>query len=197
MSHRLGLNKASVVEAAAKLVDEEGLEQLTPGHLAERLHVKTPSLYNHVAGLPGLKHDLALYCLRDLLGRLTRATIGKSGAEAILALADAYHTYAKQTPGRYALTLQAPPSGDPEVQAAAQQVVDVVLAVLAPFKLGEEDAIHAIRGLRSIVQGFISLEIAGGFGMPVDTEASFHWLIQLFIDGLNRYAAVGKNLGAV
>ena len=192
MSHRMGLNKSRVVEAAAELVDEEGLEQLTPGHLAERLNVKTPSLYNHVAGLPGLKHDLALYCLRDLLDCLTRATIGKSRAEAILALADAYHIYAKQTPGRYALTLQAPPSGDPEVQAAAQQVVEVVLAVLAPFKLGEEDAIHAIRGLRSIVQGFISLEMAGGFGMPVDTEDSFHWLIHLFIDGLNRYATTEK-----
>ena len=192
MSHRMGLDQASVVEAAAKLVDEEGIEQLTLGRLAERLHVKTPSLYNHIAGLPGLKHDLALYCLRDLLGCVTRATIGKSGAEAILALADAYRTYAKQTPGRYALTLQAPPPGDQEVQAAAQQVVEVVLAVLTPYKLGEEDAIHAIRGLRSIVQGFISLELAGGFGMPIDTEASFHWLIQLFIDGLSQLTATRR-----
>ena len=192
MSHRMGLDQASVVEAAAKLVDEEGIEQLTLGRLAERLHVKTPSLYNHIAGLPGLKYDLALYCLRDLLGCVTRATIGKSGAEAILALADAYRTYAKQTPGRYALTLQAPPPGDQEVQAAAQQVVEVVLAVLTPYKLGEEDAIHAIRGLRSIVQGFISLELAGGFGMPIDTEASFHWLIQLFIDGLSQLTATRR-----
>jgi AcrR family transcriptional regulator len=192
MSHRMGLDQASVVEAAAKLVDEEGIEQLTLGRLAERLHVKTPSLYNHIAGLPGLKHDLALYCLRDLLGCVTCATIGKSGAVAILALADAYRTYAKQTPGRYALTLQAPPPGDQEVQAAAQQVVEVVLAVLTPYKLGEEDAIHAIRGLRSIVQGFISLEMAGGFGMPIDTEASFHWLIQLFIDGLSQLTATRR-----
>ena len=186
MSHRMGLNKASVIEAAAKLVDEEGLEQLAPGRLAERLGVKTPSLYNHVAGLPGLKHDLMLFCLRDLLGCVTRATIGKSRDEAILALADAYRAYARQTPGRYALTQQAPPPDDPEVQALAQQVVGVVLAVLAPYKLAEEDAIHAIRGLRSIVQGFISLELANGFGIPIDTEASFHWLIHLYIDGLNR-----------
>jgi AcrR family transcriptional regulator len=186
------LDQTSVVEAAVKLVDEEGLEQLTLGRLAERLNVKTPSLYNHVAGLPGLRHDLMLYCLRDLQDRVMRATIGKSGAEAIFALADAYRAFALQTPGRYALTQQAPPAGDEEVQAAAQQVVEVVLAVLAPFKLGEEDAIHAIRGLRSIVQGFISLQIAGGFGMPVDTEASFHWLIRLFIDGLRRLATIGK-----
>ena len=193
MSHRMGLNKAKVVEAAAKLIDEEGLEQLTPGRLAERLNVKTPSLYNHVAGLPGLRHDLALYCMRDLLENIRLATIGKSGAEAIIALADAYRTYAREMPGRYALTLRAPDPGDQDVGAIAQQIVDVCRAVLAPFNLGEEDAIHAIRGLRSIVQGFISLELAGGFGMPVDTDASFHWLIHQYIDGLSRYTAGRKN----
>jgi AcrR family transcriptional regulator len=195
MSHRVGLGQASVVEAAAKLVDEEGIEQLTLGRLAERLGVRTPSLYNHVAGLPGLKHDLALYCLRDLLGRLTQATVGKSRAEAINALADAYRAYGKKTPGRYALTLQAPPPGDQEVQAVAQQVVEVVLAVLAPYNLSEEEAIHAIRGLRSIVQGFISLEVAGGFGIPIDLDASFHWLINLFIAGLSRSNMSGEVAG--
>src|SRR5436309_15923274 len=193
MSHRVGLDQATVVEAAAKLVDEEGIEQLTLGHLAERLGVRTPSLYNHVAGLSGLKHELALYCLRDLLDRLLRATVGKSRAEAIFALANAYRAYAREAPGRYALTLQAPDPGDQEVQAIAQEIVDVLRAVLAPYRLSEEEAIHAIRSLRSIVYGFISLEVAGAFGMPVDLDASFHWLIHLFITGLRRSAVTGEH----
>jgi AcrR family transcriptional regulator len=192
MSHRVGLDQASVVEAAVKLIDEEGLDRLSLGRLAERLGVRTPSLYNHIAGLPGLKHDLALYCLRDLLARILRATAGKSHAEAIVALANAYRAYAGEAPGRYALTLQAPDPGDQEVQALAQQVVDVVRTVLAPYGLSEEDAIHAIRGLRSLVHGFLSLEVAGGFGMPVDLDASFHWLINLYIAGLSRSTVTGE-----
>ncbi len=192
MSHRVGLNQASVVEAAAKLVDEEGIEQLSLGRLAERLGVRTPSLYNHVAGLPGLKHDLVLYCLRDLLESIIRATIGKSRAEAIVSLANAYRTYARETPGRYALTLQAPAPGNQQAQVIAQQLVDVLRAVLAPYRLSEEEAIHAIRGLRSIVHGFVSLEAAGGFGMPVDLDASFLWLINLFIVGLSRSTMIGE-----
>ncbi len=186
MSRRAGLDQATVVEAAARLVDEEGIEQLSLGHLAERLGVRTPSLYNHIAGLPGLKHDLALYCLRDVLNRLLRATIGKSRAEAIFAFANAYRAYARETPGRYALTLQAPDPGDRELQAVAQQIIEVALVILEPYKLSEEEAIHAIRGLRSIVHGFISLEGAGGFAMPVDLDASFHWLINVFVSGLDR-----------
>ena len=192
MSHRAGLDQASVVEAAVKLIDEEGIEQLSLGRLAERLGVRTPSLYNHVAGLPGLKHDLTLYCLHDLLDLILRSTVGKSRAEAIFALANAYRAYAREAPGRYALTVQAPDPGDQEVQALAQQLVDVVRAVLAPYRLSEEVAIHAIRGLRSIVHGFISLEVAGGFAMPVDLDVSFHWLINLFIAGLSQATVTGE-----
>lgn len=187
MSHRAGLDQSIVVEAAAKLVDEEGIEQLTLGRLAERLGVRTPSLYNHVAGLPGLKHDLALYCLRDMLDRSTRAAVGKSRAEAIFAFANTYLSYARETPGRYALTL-APDPDDQEVQLLAKQIVNVVQAILAPYNLSEEDTIHAIRSLRSIIHGFTLLEEASGFRIPVDPNASFQWLMNMFITGLERNA---------
>ncbi len=123
MAHRAGLDRAVVVEAAAKLVDEEGVEQLSLGRLAERLGVRTPSLYNHVAGLPGLRHELALYCARDLLARLTRATIGMARADAIFALADTYRAYARQYPGRYTFTIQAPTADDPQMTAVAEDIL--------------------------------------------------------------------------
>jgi AcrR family transcriptional regulator len=184
LAHRAGLDRAAVVAEATKLVDEEGVEQLSLGRLAERLSIKTPSLYNHVAGLPGLRHELALSCARELRDNLTRATIGRSRAEAILALADAYRAYAREYPNRYRFTLQAPAADDPQLAAIAEEILNVIYAVLRPYNLGEQNTIHAIRSLRSIVQGFVSLEVAGGFAMPVDLDDSFHWLIQLFIAGI-------------
>lgn len=186
MTRRAGLDKVAVIEEAARLIDEEGLEQLSFGHLAERLGVRVPSLYNHVAGLPGLKRDLAVYCLRDLLGPLTRAVMGKARAEAIFALADAFRGYGGAFPGRYTLTLPAPDPDDKEWQELGRQNVELVRAVLASYKLGEEETIHAIRSLRSIVHGFISLEITGGFALPVDLDASFHWLVRLYVEGLEQ-----------
>ncbi|HEY1389122.1 MAG TPA: WHG domain-containing protein [Ktedonobacterales bacterium] len=188
MAHRAGLDRAAVVEAAIRMVDEEGVEQLTLGRLAERLGIRTPSLYNHVAGLPGLRHELAIYCARELLDYLTQATIGRSRAEAILALADAYRAYAREYPNRYHFTLQAPSADDPQLAAIADEILGVLYAVLRPYNLGEQNTIHAIRSLRSIVQGFVSLEVAGGFAMPVALNDSFHWLIQLFIAGIEPAA---------
>src|SRR6266700_422621 len=151
MAHRAGLDRATIVEAAARLIDEKGIEQLTLGHLAERLGVRTPSLYNHVAGLPGLKHDLALYCLRDVLDRIMRVAVGKSRSDAIFAFAYAYLSYARENPGRYSLTL-APDPDDQDVLALASRLVDVVRAILAPYNLSEEDAIH-VNGLRPAQAG--------------------------------------------
>jgi len=64
---RVGLNREAVVEAAASFADEEGLEGVTLAELAARLGVRTPSFYNHVAGLEGLRRELALLGIRELL----------------------------------------------------------------------------------------------------------------------------------
>ena len=60
---RAGLGSASVTEAGAALADEVGLDQLTMGLLAQRLGVKTPSLYKHVDNLADLVHRIAVLAM--------------------------------------------------------------------------------------------------------------------------------------
>jgi len=38
----------------------------------------------------------------------------------------------------------------------------------------------------SVKKNFILLEIAGGFGLPLDCEESFHRLIEVFIRDLQK-----------
>ncbi|MGI8712393.1 MAG: TetR family transcriptional regulator, partial [Solirubrobacteraceae bacterium] len=52
---RAGLDAEAVVTAAARLADAEGLECLTLARLAQRLGVRSPSLYAHVDGLEELR----------------------------------------------------------------------------------------------------------------------------------------------
>jgi hypothetical protein len=73
---------------------------------------------------------------------------------------------------------------DVELEAAQERVVQIALAVVASFGLQGNDALHAVRGLRSIVHGFATLEVAGGFGLPLDCDESFRRLITAFINGL-------------
>jgi AcrR family transcriptional regulator len=180
------LDRGAVVRAAADLVDADGLENLTLAALAARLGIRTPSLYNHVTGLAGLRRDLALLAVCDLHERLARAAIGRAGDAAIIACADAYRAFAHEHPGRYAASLRAPAPDDGEFQAEAAAVVEIIVAVLAFYGLHGDDAVHAVRGFRSILHGFVALEAAGGFELPLDRDESYRRLVRVYIDGLSR-----------
>lgn len=184
---RTGLDKGAVVKAAADLVNAEGTQALSLSAVARHLGVQTPSLYNHVAGLSGLQRDLALLNAQLLGDCMANAAIGKSGEQAVIALAQAYRRHIKQQPGVYMATLRASGTQTPvdaELQAAEKRVVDIILAVVASFGLADKDALHAVRALRSAVHGFAMLEVAGGFGLPLDCDESFRKMIAMLNRGL-------------
>lgn len=189
MSPRVGLSRASVVEAAADLADEVGLEGVTLARLASRLGVRTPSLYNHIDGLDDLRRELALAGTRELGERLGRAAVGKSGEAAVVALAGAYRAFVAERPGLYAATVRSFRLSDPadeERRTAEGEVLGVVLDALSGYGLRGDDAVHAARGLRSVVHGFATLEAAGGFGMALDADESFRRLVAAFVEGLKK-----------
>ena len=194
MSPRANLTKATVVQAAADLINAEGLEALSLGHLAESLGIRTPSLYNHVDGLPGLMRELSILNARNLADRISEAAIGQSGPELVVSVMQAMRTYIKENSGLYLSTLRA--SGtqaevDPELEKEEARTLKVGVAVMASFDLGGGDAVHALRGLRSLVHGFATLEISGGFGLPLELDESFARLVDLFIAGLEGQKSGG------
>ena len=184
---RAGLDKAAVVEAAAAILNAEGVGALTLNRLAQQLGVKTPSLYNHIDGLPGLRRELAIMNARALGERFTQAAIGQSGPAALIAVARAYRAYIKESPGVYLASLRSSGAQQPidaELSAAEESSLRVAVAVIASFGLTGRDALHAVRGLRSLVHGFATLEIAGGFGLPLDLDESFDRLLGMFVRAL-------------
>jgi AcrR family transcriptional regulator len=189
MSPRTGLNKTAVIEAAVQILNAEGSDSLTLNHLADELGIRTPSLYNHIDGLPGLHKDLAVLNARMLADRMSEAAIGKSGSGVFMDVAQAFRTYVKENPGLYLSTLRA--SGtqdepDPNLMLEEERALKVGLAIMISLGLQGEDAVHAVRAFRSMVHGFASLEVAGGFGMPQDCEESFRRLVEALVAGLKK-----------
>lgn len=196
MSPRIGLDLPAVLRAATELADTHGIEQLTLAGLAKKLNIRTPSLYNHVDGLPGLRSKLAVHGLELLYDQLVRAAVGRSGDEAVHAFAESYLAFARAHPGLYGLTLASPAPGAEDVAAAGKKLVDLLVRLMDSFSLSEADAIHAIRGLRSVMHGFASLEASGGFGMPFDTDVSFRRMVDTFLAGLHAMRTASLADGA-
>lgn len=136
-------------------------------------------------GLPGLRKKLAVYGMNQLTHTITRAAVGQTKDDAVRSLARAYLAFVREHPGLYEATHRLPDLDDEEVKTAAGGVVDVVLRVLQAYGLEGEAAIHTVRGLRSLLHGFSSIEQQGGFGMPLNLDTSFRLLVDTFLAGIH------------
>jgi AcrR family transcriptional regulator len=186
---RAGLTSAAVAAAGAALVDEVGLDQLSMGLLAERLGVRTPSLYKHVAGQADLVHRIAVLATHEFADAIRDATQGRAGRDALVAGAQAMRKYVIEHPGRYAAGNAAQVAGPTDLLVPA---VDRVLAswsaMLRGYDLDPVEEIHALRMLRSVLHGFATLEAIGSFQIDADVDDSFAWLIDFIDRGLTRRA---------
>ena len=183
---RSGLDTARVIEEAARIADAEGLAEVTLARVAESLGVRAPSLYNHVEGLPGMLRLLAIFSIEGLTDAIRNAAVGRSGADALMAVAHAYRAYAHAHAGRYAATVRAVPD-DAELSAAGLRAVEVILAVLGAWAFTGDDAVHRARIVRSALHGFISIEAEGGFGFTLSVDESFELMLQTLIAGLDGH----------
>jgi AcrR family transcriptional regulator len=189
---RRGLDRAAVVALAVEIADRDGLDAVTLARVAADAGVRPPSLYNHVAGREDLMRAIALTGVRELEAAMQAAAVGRAGDDALAAAARAYRGYAHAHPGRYAAAMRAPAAGDEALAAAAAATVETVAKLLHAWALPEEEMIHAVRAVRSGLHGFVALEALGGFGLPVDREASFDRLVAALAAGLGSQEKRGS-----
>ena len=186
---RTRLDKNAVLQAAVEILNTEGVQALTLSHLADTLGIQTPSLYNHVDGLGGLQQELAVLNARLLADHVSEAAIGRSGADLFMEAAQAFRNYVKTYPGLYLSTLRSSgtqPVPDETLRREEERTLKVGLAVMSSLGLQGEEAIHGLRAFRSVVHGFATLEVAGGFGLPQDCDESFRRLVSALAAGLQQ-----------
>lgn len=179
---RAGLTPAAVTEAGAALVDEIGFDRLSMGLLADRLGVKTPSLYKHVSNQADLAHLIAVLAMNELADAIRDAIQGRAGSDALTAGAIAMRTYVREHPGRYAAGNAAQLTGtDDPLLPASGRVMASWAAMLYGYHLDPSQEFHALRMLRSFLHGFGTLEAAGSFQVDAPVDDSFTWIVN-FID---------------
>ena len=185
MGRKLGLTRDQVVEAAAEIADRDGLDALSLASVASALGVRSPSLYNHVNGLAGLRRQLSIHASGLLTAELTDSVGGLDSTQALRAIAEQLRSFARRHPGLYDSFLPAPtPDEDPEVAAALAEPVGVVGSVLGEMGVDPATMIPLVRALRASVHGFVDLEMRGGFGLPDDIDDSFTTTIDLVLDAI-------------
>jgi AcrR family transcriptional regulator len=153
-----------IVDAARTLLEEEGPEALTMRRVADRLGIRAPSLYKHVAGKEALEAAVISEGFTELAETFEEAV---GGAEDPLgALAAAYRDFALRRPHLYRLMTERPLRRDllePDVEErAARPLLDAA---------GGDEALA--RAAWAFAHGMTVLELNGRFPPGADLDVAW------------------------
>lgn len=183
MGRRSGptLTRDDILDAAGRVLLAEGAAAVGTAAVARKLGVRAPSLYWHFAGNDALRLALAIRGWDGLVASLPPPCADAAGTLRGFALA--YRGWAIANAPMYRLMTSTP--FDP-TDSALLGLTARVAGSLTGLALPPGELIHAVRGLRSTVHGFVDLELAGQLALAIPPDESFDWLIDVVVRGAVR-----------
>jgi AcrR family transcriptional regulator len=182
-------SRAAIVLAARALLEEGGLDAVVMGAVAERVGVRGPALYKHVADRAALIRAVGDTVTADLRETLDRAMSGDDPTADLRALALAYRAFVHANPNSYGLLFaHLEPALQPDSKAVAALGRPIVAAV---GRLMGEEGPDALAGGRTFVawaHGFLSMELAGAFRLGGDLDVAYATGIDLILAGISGRA---------
>lgn len=191
---RRTIDRDQVIDTALKQVEEHGAEGLTLTGIANELGVTQPALYGHVDGLDDIWRELGLRIRQELAATLADACVGLAAGDAVHSVGHAWRQFGLARPRTYHATDRYRVAGDPDLEAAVDQVISVLGAAVRGFGLTDDLAVHAARMLRSTLHGFVTFEVDGGHPKPHEPDDTFEHILDLLVIGfssLSNHASEG------
>jgi AcrR family transcriptional regulator len=178
------LDRAALVRAAADLADRVGWDNLTLSQVAKDVNRHVTSLYAHVDSLDALRREVTLLALDELADEVWRAALGRSGEEALAAIAAVERAYAREHPGRQAAMFTRPQLDDEEFRARGLRLAEPIRATLRSFGLDDEQVVLAHGVFSSALRGLTMAEVNGTYPFA-DVDETHEQLIHLFAAALS------------
>ena len=157
------VTKTAVIQAASDIADEKGLNNVSLKVVAERLNIRTPSLYNHIENLDDLLREVAHNGMRTMNQRMAQAAIGKSGDTAIKAVAIEYLNYMIEHCGIYETIQWATWHGTDETAKIFCEYTDLLKTLILSCHFGTENVSEILNLLTGFLHGYTTLQLRYAF----------------------------------
>jgi len=154
----LVLTRESIARAALAILDEEGAAALTVRHLAARLGVRSPSLYNHVTSKSEIL-DAVIELIDDEID--TDCLDDPDWRRGMTAFARSYRRAFQAHPDALALIAREAVETDPTLRA-----YDAALGALLRAGWPPEQALQLLASIEYLVLGSALVPFVGGFVRP-------------------------------
>jgi AcrR family transcriptional regulator len=151
------LSRARIVEAALRIMDEEGLDAVTMRRVGRELGVEAMSLYNHVAD----KEDILAGITQAVMAGFVYPPEDPDWRETARRTARAWRQLLKAHPN--VITLMSH-QRKPMTSIEALRPMEHALEILGRAGLSPRESVRAFRAFGGYIQGFVLAEIANMFG---------------------------------
>ena len=163
---RLPLNRQRVLQAALRLVDQEGLESLSMRRLGQELGVGATALYNHVADKAALLDGL----VETVVGEVMLPPSDEADwMAAIRSICRSLRQVAHRHPKLVPLI-----AGRPFNSPGALRPVEAMFGLLCRAGFEEHLVVEAQRALSGFVLGYVQMELGGAIFRPPEMRTDNH-----------------------
>lgn len=177
----------AILAAARAILEADGMDAVTMQRVAQRVGVRGPSLYKHVADRSSLIRAVAESVTADLGTTLSGAIRTGDPRADLRAIATDYRAFVHANPRGYALLFAGlDPSQQPDPAAIAD--IGRPIVGVASQLVGEVEALSAARTFVAWAHGFVSMELAGAFRLGGDIDAAYRTGVDILLAGISGSA---------
>ena len=181
------LDRATLVRSAADLADAEGWNEITLSRVADEVDRHVSSLYTHVDGLDDLRLEIAKLAVDELADEVWRAVLGRTGADALTAIASVERDFSRSHPGRLAAIHEFSGTTDPDFRERALRLAEPIRVTLASFGLDHMQIEIAHRVFSAAVRGLVVVETTTK-AQRMDADLALDETVALFVSALESGA---------
>ena len=182
--------KEAVIKATSDLADEKGLNNVSLKSVAEKLNIRTPSLYNHIENLDNLLLEVAHQGMRIMNERMTHAVIGNIGDTAIKLAAIEYLNYMIEHPGVYETIQWVSWHGTEETEKIFNNYTSLLVTLINSCNFKAENTTEILNMITGILHGFTTLQLRYAFSNPDKVKKELCEAIDTLLTGI--YKKYGK-----
>lgn len=180
------VTKLAVIEAAIEIADKDGLNNVSLKSIAEKLNIRTPSLYNHIKSLDDLLREVAHQGMRTMNERMTQVAIGTYGDTAIKAVVIEYLNYMIEHPGVYEVIQWATWHGTDETKNIYDNYTSLLKTLILSCNFKEESTNDILNLITGVVHGYTTLQLRYAFTQPDKVRSELTDAIDTVLLGIHQ-----------
>lgn len=177
------VTKAAVIQVASEIADSNGLNNVSLKVVAEKLNIRTPSLYNHIASLDDLLREVAHTGMKAMNDKMTQSAIGNAGDIAMKSISGEYFQFMIEHPGVYETIQWTIWHGNDETAKIFDDYKSLLTTLSFSCGFKEQVTDEILNLIMGVLHGYTTLQLRFALANPQKAKVDLYNAIDTILVG--------------